>query len=453
MPNGLSSFSVADGRLFTMGARRISNEDRELVIALNAESGAEIWATVIDVADYPNGGVGTDDGTRSTPTVDGGRVYGFGAYMNLVCLNATNGSTMWSNNLVAEFGARIIPWENAASPTVVGELVFVNCNGRANEHLLAFNKHSGAVVWRRGSFGMTHATPVRANIHGVEQIVFFGQTALVGVNPTNGVVLWSYPLRYNGTSVAASPVVVGDTVYISRAYPGSLSSPQAGALVVQITETNGVFTAAKKWEKVNQLLNHWATPVHVNGHYYGVYGQSTLTLRCVDAEDGDNPWQVSGVGYGSVTRVGDLLLVLSDRGDLSLVEPNPQQHVEIDRIRPLTGRCWNNPAISDGRIYIRSTTEAVALDVSLPNTNPPPPLKVGIAQLTAGSFNFEISAEDGSAIDSSRAAGIGVYTRSDLSASGVWTRVTNSTVLSNGKLTLQVNASVPQSYFRTEAPE
>ena len=95
----------------------------------------------------------------------------------------------------------------------------------------------------------------------------------------------------------------------------------------------------------------------------------------------------------------------------------------------------------------------MALDVSLPNTNPPPALKLGIAQLGAGSFSIEVSAEDGSAIDATHADGISVFSRSDLSPLGAWTRVTNSTVLANGKMTLQVEAFGPQVYFRTESPE
>ena len=369
--------------------------------------------------------------------------------MNLICFDAATGGTIWSNNLVAAYGAEIIPWQNAASPSLVGDLVFVNSNGRANEHLIAFNKHTGAVAWKTGSYGMTHATPVRANIGDIEQIIFLGQSALVSVNATNGAVLWSYPLNYNGTSVAASPVVVGNSVYISRAYPGSTSRAQAGALVVQVGYANGAFTATRQWEKVNQLLNHWATPVHIDGHYYGVFGQSILTLRCVDAADGDNLWQVSGVGYGSVTRVENLVLVLSDRGDLILVEPNPAEYREIERIRPVTGKCWNNPALSDGRIYIRSTTEAVALDVSLPNTTLPA-LQVAIAQPTAGTFTLEISTEDNSPIDSGRASSIEVFSRENLSPGATWVRVTNSTVLSGGKLTLDPGPAQAQRFFRTE---
>src|SRR5687768_18038338 len=66
MPAALSSLSVANGRLFTMGLRRHLNQDREFCIALNADTGAELWATPIDIADYPDGGVGSDEDRKST---------------------------------------------------------------------------------------------------------------------------------------------------------------------------------------------------------------------------------------------------------------------------------------------------------------------------------------------------------------------------------------------------
>jgi outer membrane protein assembly factor BamB len=451
LSDGLSSFSVEKGRLFTMGERRVASGMREFCLALNAETGAELWAAEIGLADYPNGGVGSDDGPRSTPTVDGDRVYVFGAYMDLVCLNAANGAEIWRRDLEGEFGSRRIPWQNAASPTLIGDLVFVNSNGRTNEHLIAFNKNYGTVVWKRGSYGMTHATPVQGLIGGVEQVIFLGQTALVSVAPMTGQVLWEFPLFYNYTSVAASPVVANDTVYISRAYAGSLAMPQAGALVLQISSANGRLSPARKWERVNALLNHWATPVYFEGHYYGIYGQDVLSLRCIDAENGTVKWQLNDFGYGSVTLAQDKLLVLGDDGELALVDTNPDEYSELARIRPLTGKCWNNPALSDGRIYIRSTREAVALDVSLPNSGPGPELKLAIARGVTGQFVVEVATANGTPIEPARASKISFYGNIDPGHAAGWERLGNSSVLANGRLTLELPApDGPRLFFRTE---
>jgi len=452
LPFGLSSFSVGDnGRLYTMVRRSRSSQDTEFCITLNAQTGAEIWAVPIDIADYPNGGVGSDDGPRSTPTIDGDRVIAFGSYLNLVCLNATTGAEIWRRNLRADFAtenASIIPWQNAASPTVVGDLVIVNFSAGGSDRLLAFNKADGSVKWNRSSFGMTQTTPVAGTIAGMQQVVVFAQRAVFAVDPLTGDILWQHALQYNGTSVAASPVIAGDTVYISRAYP-----TRAGALVLQITRNNNTFTAARKWEKPNTLMNHWATPVYYNGHYYGMYGQDTLRLQCIDAENGDIKWSATGFGYGSVTRAQDKIIALSDRGDVVLVEADPAQYTEIGRIRPIRSKTWNNPAVSGGKIFIRSTTEAVALDVSASTSEPGPALKLGIAQLTAGRLTLEVATENGAPIDAARAGTISIFSSADMRAAGPWARVTNSTVLSNGRLTLETAQGQPQRFFRTEEPQ
>jgi outer membrane protein assembly factor BamB len=218
LPFGLSSFSVGDdGRLYTMGWRRVASGDTEFCLALDAKTGNELWAAPIDLADYPYGGVGSDDGPRSTPTVDGDRVIAFGSYLNLVCLDAASGTELWRRRLTNEFGAQVIAWENAASPTVVGDLIIVNISAASGDRLLAFRKTDGTVAWNRSSFGMTHASPIRAMIAGKEQVVVFGQRAVFAVDPANGDLLWQFAVKYNGTSVAASPVVAEDTVYVSRA--------------------------------------------------------------------------------------------------------------------------------------------------------------------------------------------------------------------------------------------
>lgn len=440
LPNGLSSFSVDKTRLFTMGARNSQGVFTEFCIALDASTGRELWASPIGIADYPNLGVGPDDGTRGTPTVDGALVYAFGAYMNLVCFNASTGAEVWKRDLRKEFGSTVISWQNAASPLLVGDLVLVNGNGRNNEHLLAFRKSDGVLVWKTGTDGMTQSTPVRAIIGGVDQAIFFAQSGLVSVAPATGDVLWRYAIRYNSTSVAASPVVVGDTVYASRAYP-----TRAGALVVRVTKDGAAFSTTKVWEKQNQLMNHWATPVFYDGYYYGIYGQGSLNLRAVDALNGDTKWVVNDFGYGSVTRVRDKLLVLGDRGDLALIDTNPQVYTELARIRPLVGRCWNNPAISDGRIYIRSSTEAVALDVAV--AQPASPLKLEISVSLSGELNLLVSSENGMPIDQAQASGIEVFFADTLGSD--WSRFTAVETILDGKLLLSSllpNASV--QYFR-----
>jgi outer membrane protein assembly factor BamB len=360
---GLSSLAVAQGRVFTLAKGAApSGAAREFVVALDADSGEELWATDLDEARYPNAGVGTDDGPRGTPTVDGDLVYAFGAYLRLVCLRVEDGSLVWERDFREEFGSSVIKWQNAASPLLVGDLVYVNCNAPSGGRLTALNKTDGTEVWREHpDDAMTQATPIAATVAGVPQVIFFAQSGLVAVDPDNGEELWRYPFSYS-TSSAASPVVGGDVVYCSAAY-------SSGAGAVRITNSGGTLSIDELWRlRIGAVANHWATPVYLNGHLYGHYGQSTLDFKCIDLATGDEPWLPPYRGFG---LVDDKLLVLSADGELALVEPDPTAYREIARHRALNGKCWNTPAVSNGRIYVRSTLEVAALDVA--ETPPPEP--------------------------------------------------------------------------------
>ena len=207
----LSSLTIKDGRVFTMERHGNTITGREFCIALNANTGAKLWERDIDLADYPHAGVGSDDGPRSTPVVEGDRVYVLGSYLQLVCLNANDGTEVWRRNLIADYGGGVVAWQSAGSPTILGDNIFV-ATAASGSRLFAFNKHTGALVWRQHADTMTQATPVPATLHGVPQIVFFTQTGLVSVNPATGAAYWRLPLSFS-TSSAASPIVDGNLVY------------------------------------------------------------------------------------------------------------------------------------------------------------------------------------------------------------------------------------------------
>jgi len=371
--------------------------------------------------------------------------------LRLTCLDAATGQSVWAKDLVQEYGGQVIGWQNAASPLLEGDLVLLNC-GAANQSLLAFNKTNGALVWKGLSEPITHATPVAASILGARQAIFYTQIGLVSVNPATGSLLWRHPVRYNSTSAAASPVVAEDRVYCSRAYPASLQTAQAGALVVDLEENAGLFSAAQLWFRTNALMNHWSTPVYHNGHIYGLFGQyGRADLKCVNAVTGAEMWTGPNFSSGGLVVVNGLLLILAEDGNLVLVHPNPTAYSEIARFDALDLHCWNAPAISNGRIYARGTTEAVCLDVAPAVVAP---LRLQSA-LTGGSGGFRllIGNEDGSPLTSNRVANIDIFASTNLTVGLTgWIKVTNSTTLTNGQLRLDdlQSTSRPRRFFRVE---
>ncbi len=448
---GLSSLTIQNGRVFTMERHGDTITGREFCVALNAGTGAQLWETDVDLADYPDGGVWSgsgpnDDGPRSTPTADGDRVYALGSYLNLVCLNVTNGAVIWSRNLMSEYASGIVSWQSAGSPLVVGDLVYVAA-ATSVDRLFAFNKHTGALAWRKHNDTMTQASPVFATIAGVPQVIFFTQSGLVSVKPDTGDQLWRYLLPPDAfsTSTASSAVVAGNLVYCSAAYG-------VGAGVVGVTNNAGTLTATQVWRTQGSRQNHWATPIFHDGHFYGVYGHGSLSVQCIEAQSGTIKWQQAGVGYGSVLKVGRHLLVLEDDGWLSLVRLNPNSYQEIDRFRALTGKCWNNAAVSDGIVYVRSTLEAAAYALAAPRVE----LSATVGTITPQGFELTLVSDDEQPITVERAAGIAVYhTDNPAAPRANWSRLQQPFVTSGNGLKINdpgVTGAAQRFYRAEETP-
>jgi len=400
-----SSITVSDGRAFTQGNRRINGAAREVCIALNADTGVELWATDLDRAAYPDAGTGSTDGPRSTPTVEGDRVFVFTSYLKLYCLRADTGSVIWSRDFIAEFpGTAVIDWQNAASPLLVGDLIYLNSNV-SGRRLSALRKTDGTTAWSGQTDSMTHATPTYATIAGTPQVVFFTANGLVGVTPETGSILWRYSFSPSSTSTAATPVVANNYVYGSCAY-------SQGAWTARIAKTGNTFSVGQTdFKRSSSYQNHWATPVHHNGFLYSIVERSFRSLACFDLEGRTNRWITSTVGsgnpgYASLIKVGGHLLVLTESGELVLLEPNPAAYTEVARFQALGGTSWNHPAFSRGRIYARSNTEMVALDVAVP-VQPLPAMHLAAELLHGlGRLRIRVTAVDQSPLTTTEATRI-----------------------------------------------
>ena len=357
-PLGFSSFSIADGRACTL----ISREGREICLAVDAQTGEELWSVPLGESEYGHDGGNAGapgnrggDGPRSTPTMDGRHVFVYDSHLVLSCLEAADGQLVWRRDVSRDLDGRNLKWLNATSPVLDGDTIYVGGGGRGRS-FLAFQKETGDLLWQSGDELLTHATPRVATIDGQKQVVYFMQSGLVSVDAATGSEIWRAKFPFS-VSTAASPVISDNLVYCSAGYGvgAGLFRVAAGAEPEEV------------WFKPNELMNHWSTPLVHDGHLYGIfefkkYGRAPL--QCVDLKSGEIVWKQEGFGPGNCILVGDKLIVLSDTGELVVVKATPDSYQELARAAVLSGKCWSTPAYSDGRVYVRSTEEGACVELS-----------------------------------------------------------------------------------------
>ncbi len=339
--SGYSTVSVAKGRVFTAGA----TGKKETIACLDEKTGKVIWTltfTTTFVPQYYEGG------SSGTPTVDGDRVFHLGQMGELFCLEAASGKVIWSNNVAQATDTKIPTWGLTGAPFVLGDLLILNA-GTAGS---AVEKATGKVVWSSTGEG-GYATPVPFR----ENILIFGTKALACVEPKSGKLRWSFPWPTTYDVNAADPVVVSDDrVFISSDYN------HGGALL----EVKGD-KAKALWENKN-LKNPFASSVLLNGFIYGIdayAGKPNGTLRCIDLATGDLKWSEASIGNGALMAADNKLIVISEKGELVIVEPTPQAFKTIARAQVLGGKCWTMPVLSNGKIFCRNAKgDLVCIDPS-----------------------------------------------------------------------------------------
>jgi outer membrane protein assembly factor BamB len=342
---GYSSFAVAQGRLYTLGARG----DREYVVAFDAGTGKRLW-------EAPNGSRFANDrgdGPRSTPTVDGNRVYAFGASGDLTALDAASGKVAWTVNVIRDFGGQNIRWGLSESPLVSGDRIIVSPGGSGSA-IVAVNKANGKLLWKSQADAAGYSSAVLHEVGGVRQaIVFTGQRAL-GIDVTSGSLLWSYDKVANRVANIATPIVRGDHVFLSSDYG-------TGAALLRLSADGGGVTASEVYF-TREMRNHHASSVLVGDHLYGF---SSAILTAMHFDTGQVAWRDRSVGKGSLVYADDRLYLFSERGVVALAEANPTAYREHGRFSLETGplSTWSHPVVANGRLYLRDQDTLYAYDV------------------------------------------------------------------------------------------
>ncbi|HEU4712072.1 MAG TPA: PQQ-binding-like beta-propeller repeat protein [Pyrinomonadaceae bacterium] len=344
---GFASFVIADGKAYTIEQRR----QQEVVAAYDLASGRELWTQAWN-AEYNDS---NGDGPRATPTWDQGRLYALGATGELRCLDANSGAIIWGKNILSENQASNLQWAQTASPLIVDDKVIVLPGGGGGKSVVAYNKTTGAPVWKALDDRQAYVSPMLVELGGRRQIVVVSSLRVVGLTPENGSLLWSYPWDTDmGINVSQPIVVDKNRFFISSGYG-------KGAALVELKGSGNTFTPTTIWENTN-MKNKFNSSVLHNGY---VYGLDEGILVCLDVNTGERKWKEGRFGYGQVLLAsGHLIVTQGDTGEVALIKATPDKYTEVARFAAVQGRTWNYPAIADGRLLVRSANEMAAFDIS-----------------------------------------------------------------------------------------
>lgn len=353
---GWSGFAVVNGFAATLEER----DGLELVTLYDARTGAQLWQRHIG-GEYDN--VLGGRGPRSTPTIDSGNVYVLGVSGNLVALDGATGDLLWEHDLLAEYGvsdaeeSAAMTHGRAGSPLIVRHMLITGVGGsRARRvSVAAYDKHSGVLLWEAGDHQAGMASPRLAHLAGREQVLLVNQNVVSGHDPETGAVLWEFD--WPGISSADSNVsqavpVEPNRVFISKGYGG-------GAALYELDpEPGGRFTARQLWHEP-RLLRTKLTNVAMRDGY--AYGLSEGILECVEVATGERAWKAGRYHHGQILLVGEALLVLTEDGELVMVEASPENRNNVlGRFQAINGHTWNNFALYGDILLVRNAQESAA---------------------------------------------------------------------------------------------
>jgi outer membrane protein assembly factor BamB len=339
---GYSSFAVSQGRLYTLGARG----DTEYVIAYDAASGKRLWESAHGRRFNNDRG----DGPRATPTIEGDRLYAFGASGDLSLMETATGKVLWSVNVLKQYRGSNITWGLSESPLVLSDRILVQAGGT----IVALKKTDGSLIWKTQADEAGYSSAVMHKAGDISEAIFFTSARALGVDVNSGRQLWSYGQVANGTANIATPIVRGNRVFLSSAYG-------TGGALLELTPS-GNSVQAKEVYFTRKMMNHHATSVLVGDYLYG-FDNAILTAMKFDT--GEVAWQNRSVGKGSLIFADDRLYLYSEGGVVGLAEASPTGYREHGRFQLATGRLptWSHPVVSGGRLFLRDQDNLYAYDV------------------------------------------------------------------------------------------
>lgn len=326
----------------------------ETLVARNFNSGKVAWR-VSEKTRWDD--MMSGEGPRSTPTIDGGKVFTLFSNGRLSCVELENGKVIWDIQTIGE-GFEFPHWGLSGAPLIWKELIILNLGGE-DSAVQAYSSQTGKLVWTSKLNGRgVYLSPTILKLLGEEHLIAAVEGKVVGIDPENGSTLWEKPWKIflNNVQIAQPIALSNNSLLLAAGY-----GKGAESFTIQHGLGSANYTVESNWKSKN-LKAKFSNPVFKNGYLYGL---SENLLVCLEAKSGKLMWRGKKYGYGRVLVCHDKILVLGSTGVLSVIELNPDAFHEIYS-GPLLNdaRCWNGPALVNGYLIARNGEQMACFDLA-----------------------------------------------------------------------------------------
>lgn len=343
-----ASVVVVGDKLFTHEQR---GED-EATVCLDAGTGHEVWAHV-DKARFWDGQAGA--GPRGTPLFHEGRLYTYGATGILNCLDAATGKLLWTRDVVAATKAPLPMWGFSSSPVVIGDVVVVYAGAPEENGLVAYRADDGEPAWHTATGPISYSSAQPFVADGAEQLALLDDHGIIGVDPASGKKLWTYDAPGHGIWRVAQPRQLGDGKLL-------VGSEDLGLRLLEIARDGEGWKVSEAWQskQMRPAFNDLVTIGDV------AYGFDKGLFCATDLKSGKRLWKGGRFGFGQVLLLEpqNVLVVLTEQGEVVLLKANPKKLEELGRINAISGKTWNHPVVAHGRLYVRNDVEMAAFELA-----------------------------------------------------------------------------------------
>jgi len=294
-------------------------------------------------------------GTRGTPVIAGDKVYILSGLGVLYCLKETDGSLVWKQDLISQYGGTTITWGYNETPVVDGDKIFCTPGGEKNS-VIALNRNTGSLIWScPGKKELSaYCTPLLFVHNGRKILVTHTASNLLGIDAQTGLLLWSHPQPNQWSVHANTPIYhEGGLFYFSGYGQGS------GKLNLSPDGTK----ISLAWEN-KTMDSRMGGAVLVDGHIYGS-GDKGREWKCINWETGVNTYLAKDIAKGAVISSDGMLYCYSERGELALVKADPLKFVISGNTNVSLGtdQHWAHPMIYRGVLYLRHGSALIAYKI------------------------------------------------------------------------------------------